>query len=229
MAATLSTLRSQIRLLLASTSDWPSATIDAWIGDAVRFYSAQFPRAWRYSQSLTTSTQSYDLPGAHGFQGVLSVEYPTGQDPQQFLTRVEERSNAFQQQDYVYALRGVDDSTAAASDTASGQIVFAQDVTTGETAIIEYLGSHTIPSADTDEITVPAHHWEAIIAFVDFRAHAELEADQAVSVSTISIVLAQLGQEARMKWTAYKQVMGRLEDLKAGKQSAMLDWSGMGL
>jgi len=76
---------------------------------------------------------------------------------------------------------------------------------------------------------VPVHHWEAISAFVDFRAHAELEADQAINVSTISIVLAQLGQEARMKWTAYKQVMGRLEDLEAGKNSAIIDWSDIGL
>jgi len=225
MSTDLSDIRAYIRLELASTTDWPNATLDAWIIQAIRFYSAEFPKEWYNDISLTTGTQTYSLPA--GLQQIISVEYPTGQDPQQFLDPVDEWNAAFQAEDYVYTLLGIDDSTAIASlsgDTI--QIKFAQTVTTGETARVRYLGEHALPTAgnDTDEITVPRRHWEAIAAFCRFMTMAELRADEAVTVSTISIVLSQLGQEARDAWNKYKDVMSRLEVLERGADSAVTNW-----
>lgn len=225
MANTLADLRAQIRLLLASATDWPDATLDGYIADAVRFHSGQFPRRWRYSLSLTTGTQAYVLPGKHAIQSIRSVEYPTGEDPQIFLDAVEEWDDAFQDEEEVYALRGILDTTAIESDTDAAQIVFAETVTTGETAIIEYMGAHTIPTAADDDaqITVPTSQWEALIAFVDFRAHWELEADLACTVSNVSIVLGQLGQEARYAWNRYKEIMNALVLQQA--QSVIVNWT----
>jgi len=212
MANTLADLRAQIRALLASTDDWPDATIDKYIGDAIRYHSNHFPRRWRYTLSLTTDTQAYALPGAHGFQSIVSVEYPTGESPQSFLEEVPEWSQEFQDAGNVYAIRGIADNTAIESDTAAATIVFAETVTTGETAVIEYLGNHPVPTAADDDaqITVPIGHWEALIAFVDFRSHWELETDEAVTVSTVSIILGQLGQEGRLAWNRYKEVLNSL-------------------
>jgi hypothetical protein len=227
MGTTLADLRPQIRLHLASETDWPDATLDGWIADAIRFYSVQFPREYYHDQSLTTGTQTYDLPGDHGFHGIVSVEYPTGEDPQSFLDEVDEWDDAFQDQDDVYCIMPVDDTTAIASDTEAGSIKFAETVATGETARIRYLGTHRLPDAGDDDaqITVPPRHWEALIAFVEFRSHLELETDEAVTVSNISIILAQLGQEARYLWNRYKEVMTRLEYLESAGQSAIIDWS----
>lgn len=225
MANTLADLRAQIRVVLASSSDWADASLDAFIQDAIRFHSGQFPRRWRHSQSMTTGTQAYALPALHAFQEIRSVEYPTGETPQVFLDEVEEWDDRFQDADHVYAIRGIADNTAIESDTAAGTIVFAETVTTGEKANIEYLGDHPIPTAADDDaqITVPTSHWEALIAFVDFRAHWELEADLACTVSTVSIVLAQLGQEARYAWNRYKEVMNALVAQQA--KTAIVDWA----
>ena len=225
MANTLADLRAQIRLVLASTDDWANATLDKFIADAIRFYSAEFPRRWRYSQAMTTGTQAYNVPGAHGFQQILSVEYPTGEDPQSFLTEVNEWDSDFQNAGDVYALRGISDITAIESDTAAATIVFAETVTTGESAVVEYEGLHAIPTAGDDDaqITVPVHHWEALYAFADFRAHWELESDLAATVSTISIVLAQLGQEARYAWNRYKEVMNALVAQRS--KSVIISWA----
>lgn len=231
MATTLTALRAQIRLQLASASDWADNTLDGWIADAIRFYSAQFPREYYHDQSLTTGTQVYDLPspssGHHGFAGLISVEYPTGEDPQQFLDEVDEWDDRFQNGDEVYCLIPVADGIAIESDTEHGSIKFAETVATGETARIRYLGNHRIPTAGDDDaqITVPEQHWEALIAFVEFRSHLELEADEAVTLSNISIVLAQLGQEARYLWNRYKEIMSRLEWLESAGESAVIDWS----
>lgn len=222
---TLSALRTQCRQVLASTSDWNNTALDRFIADAIRFHSGQFPRRWRYSLSLTTGTQAYPLPGEHGFQSIRSVEYPTGEDPQVFLNNVEEWDDAFQNGDEVYALRGIADDTAIESDTAAASIVLAETVTTGETAIIEYMAHHAIPTAADDDalITVSTSHWEALIAFVDFRSHWELEADKACTVSNVSIVLGQLGQEARYAWNRYKEIMNALVMQQA--KTAIVNWA----
>jgi len=225
MANTLADLRAQLRLLLASTDDWPDATLDGYIADAIRFHSAQFPRRWRYTQAMTTGTQAYALPGAHGFQSILSVEYPTGASPQSFLEEVPEWAQAFQDQGNVYAVRGIADDTAIEADTAAATVVFAPTTTTGESAVIEYLGSHAIPTAADDDaqITVPTHHWEALSALVEFRTHWELETDEAVTLTSVSIVLSQLGQEARMAWNRYKEIANALAMQQA--RSAQVSWA----
>lgn len=209
-----SALRAIIRLALPSAADWPNATLDAWIGEATRLYSDSFPRRLRYTLTLTTGTQAYSLPGGHDLVRVLSVEYPTGQSPQSFLREVLERDDAFGLQSDVYAIRPVADTVVAASDTVAAQIVFAESVTTGEYAAIDYLTTHRVATADSDIVTIPANHWEGIVAFCRFRAYVELEADESVLVDTsnISIVLAQLGQAGRAAWRAYNQVMDRLRD-----------------
>ena len=222
---TVAGLRGQCRAVLASTAAWPDATLDAFIQDAIRFYSAQFPRPYRHTLALTTGTQAYDLPGQHGFLGLVSVEYPAGEDPHQYLVQAAPWEDFFAQGGQVYALHGVVDTLAVESDTAAGQILFAADVTTGESAVIEYLGLHRVPDVGDDDaaITVPRAHWEALVAFVDFRALWELEADEAVEVTSSSIVLAQLGQSARSSWLHYKNVMDRLHWLTGGG-SAWVGW-----
>ena len=207
--STLATLRAQCRALLASTADWPDATLDKFIADAIRLYSTRFPRKWRHTITLATGTQTYALPGNHDILDVLSIEYPAGEDPPEFVYPVEPDSQAFADGEEVYARVAVADTVAIEADTVAGYITFAEDVATGETAIVTYHAAHAIPTAADDDaqITVPAAHWEALIAFVDFRCHWELETDEAYSVSTVSVVLAQLGENARRVWNRYKELM----------------------
>lgn len=228
--ATLTTLRAALRVALPSTAAWPNASLDAWIADALRFYSVEFPRHWRYTLTLTTGTQAYALPGGHGLLSVESVEYPSAQSPAEFVDQVEERSAQFASGGQFYALRGIADTTAIDVDTAAGTILFAETVTTGQYAIITYLGQHPIPAAGDDDaqITVPQAHWEALFAFVDFRAHWELETDEALNISTVSIVLAQLGQEARRAWNRYKEVIDRIRSMTS-TPSASITWRDIGL
>jgi hypothetical protein len=179
MALTLADVRAAVRVTMSDTAAWPDAMIDGWIGQALRLYSAHFPRRWRHTLDLVTGTQVYDLPGEHGLMGVVSVEYPAGQAPPRYLAQVAEWASRFQAGGRVYALRGVADTVLAGSDAAAGQIVFAETVATGEQAVIEYLGSHAIPAAGahTAVIVMPPSHLEAITAYVFFAGQAELACD----------------------------------------------------
>jgi hypothetical protein len=219
---TLAVLRARVRLTCTNATSWPNATIDAWLGDAIRFYSNEFPRALRHEITLATGTQVYDLPD--DCMGVTGVEYPAGEDPPEFLYQADEWSALFQGGGAAYALRGV-----AAAATVGGALVFAEDVTTGETAIVSYLGQHWVPTGDSELTSVPDAHSEALIAFVEFRSHWELETDEAVSVSSVSVVLSQLGEEARRAWNRYKEVMDRLQWLARAGGSGRVVWGDVGL
>jgi hypothetical protein len=231
MGTTLTELRAALRIALPDATAWPNNTLDAWIQDAIRFYSVEFPRKWRKTQTLTTGTQSYALPGGHGFMSVVSVEYPSGSSPAEYVEQVAEDSEEFASGGDYYALRAVADSiTDQKDDTAAGYIIFAETVSTGQSAVITYYGAHPLPTvADDDaQITVPPQHWEALFAFIDFRAHWELETDEALNISTVSIVLAQLGQEARRAWNRYKETIDRIRTL-TGTPSVLVSWKNIGL
>lgn len=105
----------------------------------------------------------------------------------------------------------------------------AEDVTTGETAILHYTCCHRIPSGDTDVITVPEAHSEAIIAFVDFRVHWEMESEEAYTLSGASdaLILSQLGENGRRAWTRWREVMSRLQNRALGVINPI--WRNIGL
>lgn len=206
---TLTNLLAICRLTCPSATDWPDATLTAWIQDAIRLHSAAFPRRRRYTITLATGTQTYNLPA--DCKALLSVEYPSGQTPRSYLTHVDEGSSRFAAADNVYALRGV---ATSSSDAVPGVLVFAETVATGQSAIVEYIGDHAVPSTGSDVLTVPDSQLEALIAFVEFRAHWELETDEAFAISNVSVVLAQLGENARRAWNRYKEVVAHLEALR---------------
>ena len=102
---TLAALRARCRLILASTADWPDASLDAWIGDAIRFYSNEFPRLIRHTLTLVTGTQVYALPA--DCLVVVGVEYPAGEHPPRLVALTSEYAAAFQAGGRVCAVRGV--------------------------------------------------------------------------------------------------------------------------
>jgi len=218
------------RLSLADTTGWPNATLDAWIIAGIRLYSAHFPRHMRAAVELVSDVEAYVLPGGYECQALLSVEYPAGEDPPRFCRLVAEGSAEFASGGDYYALRG---ASATGSTAQVGQFVLAKAPEDGDTCYVEYLAGHTLPTAGADStvITVPAQHVEAIVSFVEFCALHELEADEASVIDTTSIVLSQLGQEARRAWLRYKEVMDRLLWLWPGPATAQgaIVWGDMGL
>jgi hypothetical protein len=231
MSLTLSALRAILRRQLTSVTEWPNATLDGWLGDALRDYTREFPRRLRKTLTLTTGTQTYDLPGTQDFVSILRVEYPAGESPAVFLWQTDEGDAQFQNGGYAYALRAPDDSLADELDVAAGEIVFAQTVTTGETANIEYEALHAIPVAGDDDavITIPTSHVEALVAFVEFRQAAQLNNDARWMDCIANDKLSQLSADARQAWERYRGILAdiRLGTARPGRNH--VSWSRLGL
>jgi len=225
---TLAELRALIRLTVADTTQWPDATLNAWICAAIRLYAAHSPRRLHTILTLTTGVQAYDLPV--GTVVVVKVEYPAGRTPAEYIPYAHPDSRRFLGGACCYTLAGIPDSTAPDEDAAPARLIFAETVTTGQTAEIEYLGPHTLPAADTDLLTVPDRHAEALTAYVAFAAAAQLESEEAAAISADTIVLSQLGEHARRAWNRYRDVMDRIAWLgSANLPTAPPKWERIGL
>jgi hypothetical protein len=225
-AMTQSNLRALLRLALTSSSNWPDATLNQWLREAIRAYSAEFPRRLRYTLTLATGTQTYDLPA--DILGVTGVEYPAGENPPELVTQVEEHSLRFQSGGPFYALLGAADTGALSVQPVLLRIRFSQDVATGETAVISYAGLHLVPAQDGDYTSVPREHWEALFAFCEFRAQAELEHDASWKECITNDKLAQLAVPTQAAWRRYREVMDGLRD-PAPAAPGWVSWGNIGL
>ena len=214
---TLAALRAQTRVLLASTADWPDATLDLFIGDAIRFYSSEYPRTLAAAISAVAGVQRYPIPGRHDVLAVLAVQVGDV-----WLTCVPAGSPELAG-GYVYALVPVDDDLDPGQDLHRGLLLLGPPLAGGETIRVTYSATHRIPADDGDVITVPQAHWEALIAFVDFRCHWLMETGEIVAMAANTIALSQLGQESRLAWNRFKEVADRIAYRQQG-QSAVVSW-----
>ncbi len=207
---TLAQLRGQVRLALADETTWPDATLDAYIAAGIRLYAAHFPRRQRAALTLAAGQQVYDLPGGYGLQAVVRVEYPAAAQPARCLAWADEDAAIFRMGGAVYAARGMSEDPASES-AASGQIVFAEPVRDGETAIVDYLTGHALPAAGDALLTVPDAHLEAVTAYVQYAAQwqAVVAAEADVSADG-GLALGLLKDAAAQAWQHYKEVLDRL-------------------
>jgi hypothetical protein len=225
---TLSEFRARCRLILSGEDQWSSNTIDVWIGDAIRAYSLEFPRSLRTTLNMTTGVQAYELLG--DILAVVSVQYPAGAYPLEYCWLVGDSSKLFASGGPFYALRGVADDEPGNADYVNTVIVFAAAVSDGEQAIVSYRGLHRIPAAgaDDDYITVPDAHLEALAAFVEFRSMWDLQTRQAYAEDDVTVILAQLGENARRAWNRYKELTGRYQGITP-VPSGRVSWGNIGL
>ena len=194
--ATRATLRAMARELLAAAA-YPDASIDAWIGEAIRAYSLWFPyRASdevlgsAFSAARTCSLGLYDnAPGLNVFR----VEYPAYEDPPRYLTRLGESHPAFYGGDYFDLRAGT-----------PPLLVLGRLPAASEALVIHLETSHPAPLDDVTALTIPEQHLEALVLFVLWRAHVEALMIEEAAPDHASDVLSRLSLNTERAELAYK-------------------------
>jgi hypothetical protein len=194
---TRAVLRALCRESLSDLATWPDSTVNAWITDAIRDYSNYFPYTTYLSKSCVTGTKEYDLSssGAIVIYDLVSVEYPTGEDPVRFLSRVSRQSAVFEDQ--------------AVYDWVYPTLFLGEDPATGETIEVYYQTQHTAPGDDTTALTLPAKHYEIIKLYVQFMAIKTLELEESIDPNTKELLLSMLGLNAVRAERVYR---AKIED-----------------
>jgi hypothetical protein len=218
-SGTLAALVTRILITLndEGNATWDTEMIATFLNDAIRDYSQHFPRIRTDSIAMTTGTAEYDLNA--DYQGILSVEYPDGEDPREYLLRRPYTHDDFWSEEDYY------DIIPAADDNNPSQIVISSDVATGETAVVEYLAHHQLIT-DTGTITgsntVPPLHQQLLTKYCQWQAAAHLaSAEQQTPTSNSSLLMAQLAQNARRLELSYATALQQAIYADEGKSTAV--------
>lgn len=199
-----------------TAEQWPQNLVEEWCLEGIRDYNQHFPRTRSTTVATTADVRQYDLPA--DFRGVVSVEYPTGEDPPQFLLQRSRLGKQF------WGRRGYFDVIARNDAANVAELVISEKPQAGQTITLEYLADHELALESTDEITVPGRHEGIIVEFCIWRAWLELLAgEQQAPTSNSSLLMSQYASNADRAKRAYVESLARA--LRAGEgKSASVAW-----
>ena len=200
MATTWATLidRCESSLNDSGNAEWSTAEIAEWLNDFTRDYSQYFPLLKVQTISCSAATKEYDL--AADFMGVLSVEYPTGETPREYLQRITFNRPEFQNDGWYDVIEHSDDTDPA-------ELWISTSPDDGEEIDVVYNGHHAL-IANTASIsgntTIPPMHQPLAIKYVLWQATLNLLfAEQQAPTSNSSLLMSQYSQTARRLETSY--------------------------
>lgn len=181
------TTRSQmlaiVRETLTDTTQWPDATLNAWIADAIRDYSHFFPYVVEKTYTFTSAARSFTISTLSPTPlEVLRVEFPRGEEPPRYLSQLPMTSPAFWDGPY-YEVRGV----------PPNEIYLGEEAAIDDVVVVRYNAIHTIPSGDASVLTVPDRHLEAIRLFCIWKAAEEIAMAEEIDPLTAEFLVSQMG------------------------------------
>jgi hypothetical protein len=188
--------------------------INQWINDAIEEYSRYFPRTKTTTQLTTANDRQYDLPA--DYRGIVSVEYPTGDDPPTYLERRDYRHPDFWIDDGFYDV--VHRSDAGNLD----ELWISQKPATGQTITIEYLGDHDLVDDDTDTISIKDLHLEVIVLHSRWSALQALASGEAANPDPNNVMLDRYEANVSRAERAYYRKIEELRKVEA--ESGMNAW-----
>ncbi len=219
MSCTYAELRAIIRERLTDQTVWTDANLNQWILDAIADYSIHFPRTdLEATINCVDEQREYDLSSElTNPRRVLSVEYPDGEDPPEYLTRRDtEDPRGFWGGEY-YDIWGDPPDT----------LFIGEKPDDGEDIVVRYEGDHLYPTADGDTLTVPDSDLEALILFVEWKAAEHLLSEEMADPQTTTLLLTQYDMRVFRAQRAYRTW---ITDAKAERSpSAIVSWGDIGL
>ncbi|MGC8838207.1 MAG: hypothetical protein ACP5UM_07305 [Anaerolineae bacterium] len=180
-------LRTIIRNQGLDETTWTDTEINQWISDAIGEYSWHFPRYLESTgNACTEGVRVYSLPT--GCLGILRVEFPEGQDPPAYLTRLDENDPRFGPGYYAVRWGGFPSGDAV--------LVLAESPSAGDTYAVHYQAAHDFPDDDVTPLTIPDEDLDILVLYVVWKAYRRLELDEAKNPDGSTVVLTMLGQNA---------------------------------
>ena len=217
---TLTALADEAQNVLsdAGAGEWPQATIEEWVNAAIRDISPHFPRRVTATIATAADDRKYDLPA--GIQAILSVEYPTGEDPPLYLSPRSHNSGWF------WGLVGFYDHIAHRDETDVDELWISEEPAASETITIVYEGDHNYDLASGGTITVPERYFNILIQFVVWRAWLELLAAEQSSPTNASSLLSSLfGENAQRAKQTYDEMIAMAKESGIIHESAFVHWA----
>jgi len=153
----------QISLSDAAGTTWAQATVEQWVINAIREFPIKLPR--QEAIKTVAGQHKYNLPS--DFVDVISVEYPYGNDPPDYLLRKSITDPAFWNSALYY---DVEYDHAAGS---GWEVWISADPATDEDLVVNYMAEYDYALASGDTVDLPARYFNIVILYVVWQAHIE--------------------------------------------------------
>ena len=219
MTATLSSLIAEARNLISDLSGSPEISDDVltdFINQCIRDLSSKFPRIIEYTVSTTLNTRIYDLETVH--KDIISVEYPTGEDPPEYLKRRAYTHPLFWQQDGFYDFIKTQD---ADSDNPP-QIYISVKPPASKTITLKVTAEHNPLLDPGDSCTVDDRHLSLIGLYVRWKVLQYLASAEELNPGALSGMGKNLEESG--KWAEASYYTALQLAIKADSQSASMPW-----
>jgi hypothetical protein len=190
--------------------------IEAWINAALRDLSLHFPLRATYTISTTAGTHKYDLETNH--LAVLSVEYPTGEEPPAYLTRRGYTEAGFWSSDSFYDVI----VRASGDDTSPPELWISANPPAGETITLELTQEHTPLSSSTDETTLPDRLVHLVPLFVRWQAWLQISTREGMDPDPAKLLAATHEVNAGRAERAYRAALREAKSSLG--ESTTLNW-----
>ena len=169
--------------------------------------SVHFPRKLNTTLNCSDDDKTYDLPA--NFIDVISVEYPTGEDPPEYL--VQKNYQAWMSDD----ISGFYDVVRRQDAADVSELWISEKPSTGESISVHYMAEHDYLDDDSDTVTVLDRHLELIVAFVRWAAYQELATTESADPDPTSLGMGTLEINA---YRAKRSCRMKLEEYRVWKQ-----------
>lgn len=201
----------------SGNATYAAADIERWLRDAIDDYSQFFPRSAVDTITTSADDRQYDLNA--DFIETLSVEYPTAEDPPQYLKRRPYTHPDFWQEDGYYDI-------IYNRDTGNvDEILISTKPPANETITIVYQAKHDSTILTSATPTVPEEHHHILRAYARWKAVEFLAAaEEAAPTSNSSILMSQLVSNASRYRRAYIDALAKLIQSDYGR-STVVSWA----
>jgi hypothetical protein len=187
---------------------WSQETVEAWVLEAIRDISQHFPRVREARYTLTAQVHEYDLP--NDFVDALLVEYPDGEDPPAYLTRLARTDPDFWSSDDYYDIYpGGQLSDPDVDELEVGLLILSAAPSTGEHATLAYSAEHDSALDPTDTVTIAQRLHGVVVTYVVWRAWVERVAVEEQNPDATVLLLSQLASNADRAHRRYTEALNR--------------------
>lgn len=206
---------AQVALNDSGAAEFAEATLLQFLNEAIREYSQHFPRISTDDITAVADTRTYALEW--DVINILAVEYPAGDDPPQYLTRVAYKRPSFYSGNHYDFLARLDLTTPPS-------LLLSFDPTADETITVRYQHPHDHSLILSDNCTVPSEHHHVLLQYIMFAAARYLQAtEEATPTGSSSLIMSQLASDTRRYELAYLNAINRILYQRRG-QSEAVSW-----
>jgi hypothetical protein len=200
----------------SGNATFAAADIQQWCRDAIADYSQHYPRKLNTTINCADNDREYDLPA--DLVGVISVEYPDGEDPPEYLRRRNYTHPDFWSDVGYYDVVHREDAT----DTA--ELWISEKPSTGEDIIVFYTAPHDNTIVVGGTLTVPSDHEPILRKYVLWQATLQLaKTEEASPTSNSSLLMSQLAINSDRARRSYIDALAKA--IYTDSKSSPVSWA----